>query len=220
MLHDIFTKKKNEKKEIKKSKIIIDIHEKNSLIYSELYASEEIELETKSLEIGDYLVGETCIERKTFQDLIGSIISRRIFTQLENLSKYNKRILIIEGEENFREVNLNPNAIRGFILSVMQNFETPVLRTKNSEDTAKYLITLAKQQEKPKKEMSLHSRIPKTIGEQKQYVLESFPGVGPTTAKKLIEKYKTLKNIFNQPKKLIEEEIGKKSEDFTKVLES
>jgi len=47
-----------------------------------------------------------------------------------------------------------------------------------------------------------------------QFLLEGFPGIGPKTAKKLLEKYKTIKNIINTPQEELEKEIGKKSEIF------
>ena len=63
MFHNIFEKLKNKSKKIL-PEIIADIHEKNSLILSELANSREIGLEIKHLEIGDYLIGEIIIERK------------------------------------------------------------------------------------------------------------------------------------------------------------
>ena len=51
-----------------------------------------------------------------------------------------------------------------------------------------------------------------------QFILESFRGIGPKTAKKLLKKFKTLKNLVNAPISEIEKEIGKKSEVF-KILD-
>jgi len=220
-IYDIFSKIKNKpQKEKIKSRIIIDIHEKNSLVYSELIASEEIEKEVRALKVGDYIIGEMCIERKTFQDFVSSMLSKRIFPQLKNLLSYKKRMLIIEGKQGLSNTSINPNSIRGFILSIINNYEIPVLITENYSDTANYLITLTKQQIKKKQENSLHSRIPKTLKEQKEYVLESFPNIGPSTAKKLLEKYSTLSKVFSQTKEELEKDIGKKSEEFKRILEN
>ena len=57
--------------------------------------------------------------------------------------------------------------------------------------------------------------------EQKQFILEGFPGVGPTTAKVLLEKFKTLEKIFRSSKEeLIKTELfdEKKLENFKKLL--
>ena len=47
-----------------------------------------------------------------------------------------------------------------------------------------------------------------------QYILEGFPGIGPKTAKKLLKKYKTLKQILKQDIETLTEDIGKKAEIF------
>ena len=77
MFHNIFKKTKN-KKEEEKPIIIIDIHEKDSLILAELKNSREVEVQLRSLQIADYLVGDTAIERKTIPDLISSMMQKRL----------------------------------------------------------------------------------------------------------------------------------------------
>lgn len=222
MLYNIFGKKSKEKENsAKKPQIVIDIHEKNSLVPSFLTELGG-ELIVQPLEVGDYLIGEVIIERKTYSDFISSMLSKRLVQQLGNMQQYAKRILILEGEQNRemeKDSKLNPNAIRGMILSASLDFQIPIVKTKNEEETAIYLFLLAKRQDKPKQEYSLHSRIPKTLEEQRRYVLESFPGIGPNTAKKLLEKFKSIKNIINLPPRELEKEIGKKAEQISRLLE-
>ena len=43
------------------------------------------------------------------------------------------------------------------------------------------------------------SKTTPSFQEQKQFILEGFPGIGPTIAKELLEKYKTLNKIFSLP---------------------
>ena len=205
-------------------KIIADIHEKDSLIFEELKENKEIELIVQSLNIGDFLIGETAIERKTIQDFISSMLSKRLIEQLKQMKQYKTQLLIIEGtdeQELYRtDTKLNPNSIRGFILSIINNYQIPIIFTQDYKDTSQYLITLAKQQLKPKTEISLHSRIPKTIKEQKQYILEAFPNIGPITAKKLLKEFKTLSNVFNRTEEELESVIKSKSKEFRNILEN
>ncbi len=203
--------------------IIADVHEKNSLVISELKSNNQINTEIKSLKIGDYLINKTIIERKTINDFISSMLSKRLITQLKNMQKYPQQILIIEGDLSsalFKtKTKLNPNAIRGFILSIINNYQIPIIMTQNYKDTAQYLITFAKQQLKKPIQQSLHSRIPKTIPEQKQYVLEAFPNIGPATAKKLLKKFKTLSNVLNATTEELADVLKNKALDFKKLLD-
>lgn len=218
MFHDIFKKTKEEKKFSVKPKIIADIHEKDSLILAEIISNKEIELVIQPLKIGDYLMGDTIIERKTVSDFISSMISRRIIEQLKQMKQYESQLLIIEGSLN--ESKFNQNALKGFILSIITNYKTPIIMTQDYKDTSQFLTILAKQQLKPKTEISLHSKIPKTLKEQKQYVLESFPNIGPKTAEKLLEEFKTLSNTINASEENLEKILKKRAKDFKNILNS
>ena len=219
---DIFSKEKIEK-EKPKPKVIVDIREKNSLVASELVRL-GMEIEFMTLKVGDYIVKETVIERKTVSDFISSMINRRLLNQLEELQQYEKRLLIIEGIEEQElysdsesAIGVHPNAIRGFLLSILLKSKVPIIYSKDSEDTAKYILTLSK---KVEKEASLNVS-KKTLNkkERMQFILEGFPGIGPKTAKKLLSKFKNLKNIFNSSIEDLEKEIGKKAEVFKIVDE-
>jgi len=141
-----------------KIKIIADNREKQSLVISELI-SKKVEVTLKQLEIGDYIVNDVVIERKTISDLKSSIIDKRIFHQLQELQKYPKNLLIIEGisEEDIYRGIIHENALRGFLLTVALEYKVPLIFTKDSKDTALYLLVLSKKTEN--KELSLrHSR--------------------------------------------------------------
>lgn len=223
MLYDIFekVKKKLKKSKNKTPKIIADIHEKNSLIIPELY-NQQLKIEIKPLKIADYLIGNIAIERKTVSDFISSMINKRLIQQLKQMQRYKQKLLVIEGnlEELYNEkTKLNPNAVRGFILSIITNYQTPIIFTKDYEDTSKYLITLAKQQVKKPTEPSLHSRIPKTIKEQKKYILEAFPNIGPKKAEKLLKKFSNLSSIFNATEEELSEILKNQVKDFKYLID-
>jgi len=223
MLYNIFEKLKKRKKKSKKTPLIIaDIHEKDSMILAELKSNQDINLKIKSLKIGDYLIGNIIIERKTISDFTNSMINKRLIQQLSQMQKYKNKLLIIEGEilSLLEEENIHPNSIRGFILSIITNYETNIIFTKDYQDTAQYLITLAKQQSKPITKISFHSRIPKTKSEQKSYILEAFPKIGPKKAELLLKKFKTLKNVFNASEEDINEVLKNRTRDFMNLLNS
>ena len=215
---DIFNKLGLRKQKSITGEIIADNREKNSLVISEII-SLGAKIKFEQLEIGDYIIGETAIERKTVSDFISSMINKRLVTQLQNLQKYKKRLLIIEGidegEIYSEKGGINPNAIRGFILSISLDYEVPIVMTKNSEDTAKYLLALLKRLSKKKSSSSLrHSRSEMSPKERMEFILEGFPDIGSTKSKKLLEKFKNLENIFNARMEELEEILGKRAEEF------
>ena len=135
------------------------------------------------------------------------MINKRLINQLKELKKYNKPILLLEGfYYNYNDYNMHENAIRGILTSIATEFQIPIIYTENESDTSKYLINLAKKQEGKKQEVSIRqTKSFKSLNERKQFILEGFPKIGPTTAKQLLKKHKTLKKIFNlKPKQLSE----------------
>jgi ERCC4-type nuclease len=218
---DIFSKVR-EKKE-KKPKVIMDYREKNSLVYSQLIEL-GIEVEVKELKVADYLVNDVAIERKTVQDFISSMLSKRLTNQLQGLQQYKNRILIIEGIDEHElyangvpDTGIHPNAIRGFLLSIILSYRTPIIFTKDAEDTARFISVLSKRQ---KKELSLNvSKKNLNKKERMQFILEGFPGIGPKTAKKLLSHFKTLRELFSASIEELTEIIGKKAEAFRLIDE-
>lgn len=214
--HNIFSKKPL--KETPKLKILIDNREKNSLVSS--YLKKEFILEFQQLPVADYIVRGIAIERKTISDLKSSIINKRIFSQLQELKQFPKHILLVEGisEEDIYSGTIHENALRGFLLSAALDYQVPIIFTQNAEDTAKYLSVLAKKTEKP--EMSIRaSKITMTKEEQVQFILEGFPHIGPAKAKKLLEKFRSLKNIFNAPEEELKDILGIRAEEFKELIE-
>ncbi|MEM4703177.1 MAG: ERCC4 domain-containing protein [Candidatus Pacearchaeota archaeon] len=182
--------------------IIVDKREKNSLVIPELIAN-RAEVEIKHLKIADYILGDIAIERKTIPDFINSMISKRLIRQLQELKEYPKQLLILEGieeQELYNDSNegIHSNAIRGMLLSILLNYHIPIIFTKNYKDTAHFLLVLEKRLTKPNREISLKvKKRANSLQEQQQLVLESFPGIGPKTAKTLLKKFKTIKRIIN-----------------------
>lgn len=226
-LFDIFSQNSSRiKKQIPKEKIIIDYREKNCLVASELIKL-GFDVEFKELKVGDYIVKDIAIERKTISDFISSMINKRLTNQLEELQQYESKLLIIEGTEEQElykdeadtrfQSGVNANAIRGFLLSISLKYKIPMIFTKNPEDTSKFISVLSK---KKSKEAPLNIR-KKSLDkkEQLQFIIESFPGIGPKTAKKLLEEFKTIKEIINSSEEKLKEILGKKAEIFKLVEE-
>ena len=212
--------------------IIIDNRESKNIV-KELI-KEGIEVEKKQLDVADFIIqtknldGEiknVGIERKTIQDLLNSIVDKRLINQLMIMKEnFDISLLIIEGDDNIYSLrNFHPNSIRGIIATIALDFQIPIIHTKNYRDTAKYLALIAKRLEKPRKLMSLvPKRKPLTLREKQLYLIESLPGIGPTLATSLLKYFKNIKNLVNADEKelLNVEKIGKiKAKELKKIFD-
>ncbi|XP_041818875.1 DNA repair endonuclease XPF [Chelmon rostratus] len=79
------------------SRVIVDMREFRSELPSLLHRR-GLDIEPVTLEVGDYiLTPDTCVERKSVSDLIGSLQSGRLYTQcLSMIRYYRKPVLLIE----------------------------------------------------------------------------------------------------------------------------
>jgi len=197
-----------------KTPIIIDTREKNSNILANLY-EHKANIKQQKLEIGDYSIGEIVAERKTINDLIGSLKTGHLHNQLKQLKQYNKPLIILEKKDAHSQ--MHPNAINGIIISIILHHNIPIIYTNSEKHTTQILIQIAKRQQK--QPQTNKTKIPDSLQHQKQYILESFPNIGPTASKKLLKKFSSLKEIFNSEKKQIETLLPTKTiNSFHKLL--
>uniref|UniRef100_A0A3P9IXH5 DNA repair endonuclease XPF n=1 Tax=Oryzias latipes TaxID=8090 RepID=A0A3P9IXH5_ORYLA len=79
------------------SRVIVDMREFRSELPSLLHRR-GLDIEPVTLEVGDYiLTPDTCVERKSVSDLIGSLQSGRLYSQCLSMTRYyRKPVLLIE----------------------------------------------------------------------------------------------------------------------------
>jgi Fanconi anemia group M protein len=213
-------------------KVIVDHREDKKLI-KELI-KKKLDVEKKQLISADVILETTTkngkrdkvgIEIKKQNDFLNSMIDKRLLTQLINLKEnFSIPILIIEGSDNMYELrNFHPNSIRGMLSSVAIDYQIPILHTRNHRDTAALIETMAKRINKSSKSLSLlKKKKPLTTKELQEYIIESLPGVGPTLAKSLLSRFKTVKKIMNAKEERLQkiEKIGsKKAKEIKRILE-
>ena len=211
--------------------IIVDHREDKQLIKEII--KNELEVEMRQLSIADFVLeiknesGELQtigIERKTIRDFLESIIDKRLVNQLILLKQnFDMPLLILEGTEDvYRLRNFHPNSIRGMMASIALDFQVPMVYTRGYRDTAKMLKIISMKYEKSRRPISLLTkRKPLTTKEIQEYIIESFPGIGPTIAKNLLKEFKNINNIINaEEKELMKvEKIGKlKAKEIKRII--
>jgi Fanconi anemia group M protein len=179
---------------IKEITVYVDSREMRSEVAKKLYEKANVRVGNFN---ADYVVSDrVAIERKTADDFVDSIIDKRLFDQLIELKKnYLKPVLIVEGDGIYRR--LNPNAIRGALATVIVDFGVPVIFTKSPEETAEFIVSLARREQLAKdREVSPHyGKTKMTLKEQMEYVVSSISDIGPVIARNLLEHFQTIENI-------------------------
>ena len=208
--------------------IFVDSREQASTVTKELF-EKECKIIMKTLDIGDYVLSkDVCIERKTVEDFLASMLDGRLFSQMINLREnYEKPLILVEGnmDELYTLRNIHKNSIIGALTSIALDYNVPILNTKNAKETAEYLFVIAKREQIAKdREVAIRiGRKGLTINEQQRFVVEGLPLVGPSLARNLLETFGSIKAIVDANEKELQEVegLGKgKAKKIRKLLEA
>lgn len=188
--------------------IVVDYREYKSKLPEILTKVENTTITKAHLPLGDYLVNDCLlIERKTLKDLIASIKSGRLFTQMFKLAHSSKKCaLLLEGTAmDLAGSGMRREAIQGALIHITLLLEIPILRSKDPEESAKIIRYMAQQLDymNPKKAVVKRYRTSGLKNKQKKqlYVLQGLPGVGAERAKALLEKFGSIENMVNATEK-------------------
>ena len=180
------------------------------------------EVEIQTLTIGDFICSEkTVIERKTKFDLEASIIDGRLFEQLNRLKEtFECVIILVEGTKEAERIN--KNALKGAHASIMTDYGASLIFTKNKQETADMLFSIAKHEQTARRQKIRVKANKKThtLGEQQRAVIEALPLVGPQLAIDLLDHFGTIENIISADEKELAEvnKSGKKKAHLIKHI--
>jgi Fanconi anemia group M protein len=187
--------------------IYADYREKGAGIIKEL-SDIGVKIELTKLDVADYLLSErVAVEHKTVKDFVDSIIDNRLLSQLASLRKYERPLLVIEGEEDiYSQRKIHPNAIRGILSTILVSYGMPIVQTRTYKETAGLLLMIARREADPsKKEFTMHSVKPLTDKDLQEYIVSALPGVGAVLAKPLLKRFKSIKKLVNAEEKELKE---------------
>jgi len=174
------------------------------------------------LEVADHICSErVAIERKTYDDLVSSIIDGRIFEQASALKEnFEKPIILIEGYSN-REIS--ENALKGAIASLLIDFGISLLSTRNAYDTAKTIFWIAQKEQKESK-FGISIKVgkkPKDVKRLQEFILSSIPGLSTVLARRLLEEFGSIERVVTAEERELKkiEGIGEKlAKNIKKIL--
>jgi Fanconi anemia group M protein len=189
--------------------IITDTHENKCSVKDYLEDLGAI-VKVLPLKVGDFICSErVCVERKTGDDFISSIVDGRLFQQAEELKdNFAKPIILVEGD--YYAGGMNENAIKAALASIILNHEIPIIMTKDEKETARTILWLAKREQITSNiEMGIKGKKkPKKLKDLQEYIISGLPGVSEVLSKRLLRKFKTIKNIANAKEKELLEVDG------------
>lgn len=219
--HSQKTLKDYEKKD-KQVKIVVDQREYRSNVVRNL-AVKEVFVEPQQLDVGDYVLSSRIgVERKSVDDFLESLINGKLFRQVSRLrDAYSRPILILEGEGLLMKRNISHNAIFGSLVSIIVDFGIPILTTKDALETANLLYVMARrEQREDKKAVAVRGeKISMSLREQQQFVVEGLPNVSAVLARRLLDRFGSIRDIVNASDEELQEVDGVGKNIASEILE-
>lgn len=182
------------------SRIVVDTREAASGI-PDLLQKKGVFIQMKTLDVGDYVVAQYAVERKTVRDFITSLYGGRLFEQAHRISRsYTNFLLLVEGDIQEILVDLkNPRVYWGTLLSLGLDFNFRVFYTLDQEQTADLLYTLAKRAHRkgrPTRPLLVKKPRMGTTRDWQLSLLGSLPTIGPKLAERLLLAFESARNVF------------------------
>lgn len=206
-------------------RIVVDERERKSGI-PDLLKSIGLNVEMKTLQIGDYIVApETVVERKSIRDLLSSIFDGRLFDQCSRLKEnFAFPVILMEGNvDEIEEITENPLIFYGALSTVVIDFKIPIIPTPNATHTAKLLVSMCSRKDSPKGPYLKKIRKSNDLEKQQISSLCSLPGIGEKFAIRMLEKFGSPINVLNASSAELAKVEGlgeSRSKKIKKILES
>jgi DNA excision repair protein ERCC-4 len=181
--------------------ITADDRERPSGVVAELEKLSGAIVNVAHLTTGDYCIDEAVlIERKTAADFAQSLIDGRLFCQAGRMSRSPLRpAYIIEGASaEWAGLGVSREALQGALVTLMLIFDIPVFRSADPAETARLILYVGSQLVRLRDPEYLPYRQAKAKRKKTRQlrILQSLPGIGPDRAKRLLERFGTVRACF------------------------
>lgn len=223
--------KKRKIESVIEPEVVVDMREFRSSLPSMIHAR-GMKVTPRTLEIGDYVLSpDICVERKSVEDLIGSLKSGRLLKQATEMTRYyNNAVLLIEFDEErpfsllgsheilTDEVEFKNTMSKLTLLTITfpqlrflwcrtpqltaEAFATLKLHCLEPDADAAAALSSETQSEKPSNTLFAHAP---------QDFLAKLPGISPKNIRHVMNKVADLKTLSEMALSELEELIGKAS---------
>jgi len=181
-------------------RIVADTREAASTIPRILERS-GVYVQMKTLDVGDYVIGEHVVERKTVRDFLSSLYGGRLFDQAQRISRaYGNYLLIVEGDiqEELEDLK-NPRSFWGALIALAFDMEFKLFFTLDQEQTAEFLNVFARKTHRKRGALRpLLVKKPRlaTTRDRQLSILESLPTIGPKLGERLLRSFGSVRSAF------------------------
>jgi ERCC4-type nuclease len=194
--------------------LIIDSRENSKLskLVEQKAKAIRIPCEKKWIEIGDYVCDDVCFEAKSTTDFLGSVMTKRLWTQLDNMDRhYKTNIVIIHGDMQeailnviqhspskmpigTRSIMLN-NKFLGAIGRIVLDTDIKPFWVQTEEEAALVITAVSKMKPITRDTIApqLFKRI--TTDDLRLDLLSSIKGVSIKKAKQLVKQFGSIMEI-------------------------
>ncbi|MBW2411178.1 MAG: nuclease [Deltaproteobacteria bacterium] len=188
------------KKKSYRTTVIADDRERNSAIIQSFSNMETVSFSIQRLPLGDYFVDNHLIfERKTLNDFAVSVIDGRIFKQAISLVNSNyKSVLILEGTgKELTKTGVSREALQGALITVSIVLGIPVLRSRDSSESARLILYTARQIKSIiKGPVRRQGWRPKGKRKKQLFILQGLPDVGSSRAARLLDAFGSVEAVM------------------------
>jgi ERCC4-type nuclease len=180
----------------------------------------------QKLLIGDYIINNIFIERKSWHDFLQSYRTGRLFKQMlqlyqqTNMREHRRSILILEGFA--LEPIERKEAFYTILTRILEDYNIRIISTLNQIHTAAFLTSLYWNTKQKKENIPSRLAQPQRSAQQcKRHILFCFPMIGQKKAEKILALC-SLRKLFTLPEKQLQDYgIGKKGQQvFQEILDA
>ncbi len=178
-------------------RIVMDSREQSGGIARHLHAA-GARLENRSLDVGDFVLSDrVVVERKTTEDFVESLLDNRLFEQAKALSQYPKPFLLLEGEDLRAHRGIREEAVLGALASLAVDYGVPVLRSRDGEESARWLLAMARREQgRGGRKVAVRAGAKANPEDRPIDVLCAFPGINTLLARRLLQRFGCVRAVL------------------------
>ena len=112
----------------------VEVDDREPLWVDALLVAQGFDVDRKRLKVGDYVCGGVVVERKTVDDLCGSIVDGRLKGQVEKMKgSFDRVYVLVSGSLSDRRSAIHINSVLGMMVSLLVDDGVQVMVLENDE---------------------------------------------------------------------------------------